>query len=165
MDKHMLLLSMSLWIAAVLTHSAVSRSSQQGGAVRRFVLVGCFYGALLVAGMAAMGHFSTAAILLYVFFCELYLFLFTLAANSVSLGILVRLHRSSVQASDLAVDYSTDEMIHRRVEQSGKAGLIVQTPAGWRITPKGVAVVNVFGILRGVFRQSSYDKPFRACGD
>ena len=158
-----LLIAALLFAAAVLTHALLSRTRGGVGTVRSFFLVGCAYGLVLLLWHAFAETFNVAPILLYALSCELYIFVFTLAANSVSLGIAVRLLEGPAPISELFVSYSTDEMVERRLMHLEAAGLILRSNAGWKITSKGSTLVRAFRILRMTFRQARDENRVHPC--
>jgi DNA-binding HxlR family transcriptional regulator len=150
---------------AVITHALLSRAQSGVGTVRRFFLIGLGYGIILVLWAILSGAYSIASVLVYAFGCELYIFVFTLAANSVSLGIVVRLLDGPAPISELSVVYSTVNMVERRLMQLEASGLISRSVVGWQISPKGVTIVRAFGRLRKFFRQTRDESRIHPCAD
>jgi hypothetical protein len=132
------------------------RLSERAGAVAAFVTIGGAAGAGLI-GYCATSYGLTpatvAATLTYAFACELYIFLFTLVANSVSFGLLTRLAGQPLKAAEIARFYRADAMIGRRFEQLERGNLIAAGPAGHRLTRRGEGVVRMFSRLHALFRR------------
>ena len=141
--------------AAMAGHAALGRLRRGGSAVKRFLLVGGPVGLLLVGGMVA-GHGLSeqplVAALAYGLLCELYLFLFTLAANSVTLGILSRLSDGPLDEARIAKDYDTAAMVDRRLDQLVDGGLLQRDGDSYRPTPQGARTARSFAALRRLFR-------------
>jgi hypothetical protein len=126
------------------------------GAVAGFVAIGGAIGVVLI-GYCGRSYGWTpatlAAILSYAFFCELYIFLFTLVGNSVSFGLMAKLANRPLNASEIAAFYRTEAMVARRLEQLERSNFVASRPAGPTLTPRGVRVVQLFSVLRSVFRR------------
>lgn len=95
---------------------------------------------------------SAAAILVYLAFCETYIFLFTLVANSVSISILMRLKSNPTTADKLMESYSTQAMVERRIDQLRAANFLTESAGQVRLLPRGEILAQVFVIARNLFR-------------
>ncbi|MFC3227190.1 hypothetical protein ACFOGJ_08120 [Marinibaculum pumilum] len=145
--------------AALAGHAVLGRLGGRlgagGSAVKRFLLVGGPVGLLLIGGLLA-GHGLAVqpivAALAYGLLCELYLFLFTLAANSVTLGILRRLTDGPLDETQIAKDYDTAAMVDRRLDQLVAGGLLQREDDRYRPTAQGARTARSFARLRRLFR-------------
>lgn len=150
-----LLWSLLAFAVALAAHAAICRLSPQGPAVLRYLAVGLPVGAALLALLVLRQGWSAdllAGALLYALLSELYLFLFTLAANSVSLGVLRRLARAPLSAAEVAADYDSAAMVERRLDQLVAGGLLDHDGAAYRPTARGARMARSFARLRRLFR-------------
>lgn len=142
--------------ASVLVHAVLTRLSPKPNAVFLFLAGGVPIGmalcasAIVVYGLAAIEFAS--AILIYAAFCELYLFLFTLALSSISANILVRLLGGPRVQLELNEFYNNAAMVEARLARMQSAGLLRREGAGLQITPRGALVVRSYRFLRTLFR-------------
>jgi hypothetical protein len=152
-----LCLSIVPFALSVLVHAAAMRLAERAGAVAAFVAIGGAVGAALAGycvlryGLAAT---TFAAILGYVFACELYIFLFTLVGNSVSFGLMARLVKRPLESAEIAEIYRPEAMIERRFDQLERANFIVADRAGLGLTTRGRRLARVSLLLRAVFRRT-----------
>jgi DNA-binding HxlR family transcriptional regulator len=143
------------FFVAVITHGVLSHLAPRGSAVKRFFLIGALVGLLLIASFAVGNARPYGAVLAYALLCELYVFLFTLVANSVSLNIAMRLlQEGPMRANRITEIYSLDDMLERRLEQLVNAKLITRGSDGWRVTADGARIALVFNFMRAVFHQT-----------
>lgn len=145
-----LLLALAALAVAIALHGLLVRLwdglPRVPGAVLAGLPVGIGLLAVLIRLDAAPSHVAAAA-LCYGLGIELYVFLFTLIANSVTLGLAMRLGPGG------GVTYDTAAMVERRLEQLRGAGLLEADGAGgWRATAKGERLVATFDRLRRFFR-------------
>jgi hypothetical protein len=149
-------LSAAAFVTSVVAHALAMRFVRRTGAVAGFVAIGGVIGVVLIG---YCGHSygwtpaTLAAILSYAFFCELYIFLFTLVGNSVSFGLMAKLANRPLTASEIAAFYRTEAMVARRLEQLERSNFVASSPAGPTLTPRGGRVVHLFSLLRSVFRR------------
>jgi hypothetical protein len=125
--------------------------------VAKYVLAGGVCGvALLVCVVLAEYSFlnALAAILLYAFASELYIFLFTLIASSVSISIIRGLRVGAMSARDVELLYSSERMVQVRLERLLAIGLINRDVRGVHLTARGRRVITIFGALRRFFGHS-----------
>jgi hypothetical protein len=152
-----LVLSVLSFASSVLVHAAAMRRAERAGAVATFVAIAGVVGAAL-AGYCVLAyglHPATfAAILGYVFACELYIFLFTLVGNSVSFGLMARLAKRPLEPAEIAEFYRAEAMIERRLDQLERADFIVADRAGFGLTARGRRLANVSVLLRAIFRRT-----------
>jgi hypothetical protein len=149
-------LAVAAFAVSVLVHAVALRLARGVGAVAGFVLIGGAVGIALVGLSFAVFGFTPAfgaTVLSYAFLCELYIFLFTLVANSVSFALMTRLARQPLQPAQIAEFYRTEAMLSRRYQQLEQAGYIVAEQGGFALTPQGRMVVSVFSFLRALFRR------------
>jgi hypothetical protein len=157
-----LCLSVVPFAASVLVHAAAIRVVECAGAVTTFVAIGGAVGAVL-AGYCVLNFglapTTFAAILGYVFACELYIFLFTLVGNSVSFGLMARLAKRPLKPAEAAEFYRTEAMIERRFDQLERANFIVADRDGLDLTTRGRRLAKVSVLLRGIFRRTASGRP------
>ena len=144
--------------ASLLAHAILTRALPGANAVVLFLAGGLMIGSALVAWAGSvLGIISIAFVavtLTYAAWCELYVFLCTLALSSVSANILVRVAGASVDTGDLAVSYSSQDMVEQRLARMQAAGLIAGNADGFRLTRRGAIVVGAYRLLRAVFRHT-----------
>jgi hypothetical protein len=149
-----ILLPLGCFGLAVFLHGIAMRLPLRIDPVRRFLMVGVPIGAALVAfSLATLGltiH-AFAAILLYAFLCELYMFFFTLVISSVSVTMLIMLRRGAVEVSALTSTYDPRGMVKLRLDRLIKNGLIGREGDRLIVTSKGMWLHRVFGALRRFF--------------
>jgi hypothetical protein len=92
-----------------------------------------------------------AAVLVYLALCETYIFLFTLAANGVSVSLMMRLRSHPTTAEALMESYSTRAMVERRIDQLQAAGLLMDAGGDIHLLEGGRRLVRAFRIVRGIF--------------
>lgn len=145
-----------VFVSAVLIHAAVCRAPIALNNVFRFAAVGGVLG--LVWAMWLYGGYGFASpqfwagVLVYGLFCELYVFLFTLAMSSISANLLVSLSRQPMNSVELDKLYDSREMVASRLDRLVAVGIFEEAPAGLRLTAKGERLVRTFGQLRAFFR-------------
>jgi len=155
-----------MWVAsglgafaiAVISVAITVRISRLTRPVPVFALIGGIIG-FLFAGYGLWRHGFDPSVIggvtVYAFACELYIFLFTLAGNSVSLRLLAELSKGPLRRRDIAAHYQTDAMVERRFVQLKKAGLVSGGPAALSLTAEGKLFVWAFKTLRTTFGMSA----------
>jgi hypothetical protein len=126
----------------------------QANAVTRFVVLGGLTGiglAVYLVRHTGSPVESAAALLLYAFSCELYLFLVTLARNSVSATLLLLLCSGPMAAGEIGRRLGSAGMVSFRIEGLVATGLLRQTALGYEPTDRGVAVISLFSALKRFF--------------
>jgi hypothetical protein len=112
--------------------------------------------AVLIASLAlwlfGLSDESIAAILVYLAFCETYIFLFTLAANGVSVSLMMRLGSQPRAADELMKSYSTRAMVERRIDQLQAGGFVTEAGGQVRLLKRGEALVRAFAVARSLFK-------------
>ncbi len=142
-------------LSAVLLHAAIMRLPLPLGSVAAFVAVASA-GALGLAA-ALFGGFGVtaetlAALLIYAFGCELYLFLSTFSLASISSNILAELRRQSLTQDELARRYASERMARLRIERLLAAGLVAGGCRRFEAHPEGRTDGAHFREARGLIR-------------
>lgn len=136
-------------VVALLLHSLAVRVRPSGNRVLLFFVIGSLAGMALIWHLAAKTDLAlpaqAAAVLLYAFGCELYVFLFTFVTSSVSVALLVSPGFSQHASAPTG-------MVRRRLEAMHAAGLLQTTTAGFILTPRARLVVRIYRGLRVFFR-------------
>lgn len=136
-------------VVALLLHALAVRMRPAGNRVHLFLVLGSLTGVALIGHLAANTSLAlpaqAAAVLLYAFGCELYVFLFTFVTSSVSVALLVSPGPGQPAASP-------DEMVRRRLAAMHAAGLLQTVAAGYVLTPRARQLVRVYRGLRAFFR-------------
>lgn len=145
------LLPVGAFAVAILLHGLVVRLALRVDSVRRFLLVGFPIGIFVVASAFALFGMTIrgfAAIFLYAFLCELYMFVFTLVLSSVSATMLIMLRRRSVKASAFTSAYDPREMVFLRLERLLRNGFVERVDGRLAVTSKGMTVHKAFKRLQ-----------------
>jgi ABC-type transport system involved in multi-copper enzyme maturation permease subunit len=148
-----LLIAVAYWFAAIISFALLLGAPKRGRSVSRFLLIGTIVGILLIVTLAFAFGYSfdmIAAVLIYGFLCELFIFLFTLVGTSISVGTLLQLHRGLPYKAAPAVDLRS--AVERRLEMMENAGLIRVFESGYQITAKGRTFLIPARRLRRFFR-------------
>jgi hypothetical protein len=141
-------------MVAIVVHYVTGRYIASG-ALARFIVIGCLAGVGLMAWLyRAYGWEieAVAAILVYAFACELYIFLFTFASFSVSANLLSRLSREAMTSDQIDQLYGSRQMVQMRIDRAIAKGLIVVDGDRVHLTIAGRQLVIVFNFLRACFR-------------
>lgn len=143
-------------IGAVVAHAILARLTPTRNTVILSIVGALSVGVAFVAwawwafGALSIGFVSAAVT--YAAFCELYLFMFTLALSSVSANILVRLAAGPKDRSELDSSYDSRGMVEQRLARMQAAGLIVTKRDQLSLTVRGRAIVKAYRQLRSIFR-------------
>lgn len=140
--------------AAMTFHAIAVRVPMRVDVVKRFLMVGVPIGLGLIALVLArfgLALSSVAAILLYAFLCELYIFCFTLVLSSVSAILLVMLRAGPIEVSALAVVYDPDEMVRVRLDRLLSNDFVEKVHGRLAVTRKGMKFHRAFALLRRMF--------------
>jgi len=105
-----------------------------------------------------------AALLVFAFGCELYLFLSTLSLASISSNILAFLREKPATEGELAARYSGWRMAEIRVERLLAGDFIAPDSDRLRLTPRGRKIARTFHRLRSLFRHHPL-RQFEATGN
>lgn len=154
----MWLLADLLAVAVALTlHAAVCRSGRPGNTVLRFLIVGCLPGGLLLLWLASSYGFSPqlmAGVMVYAFFCELYIFLFTLALSSVSANLLLNLSYGRMTQGQIERRYDSSCMVIQRIDRMIATGLLLESNGVLCLTRRGENLLALLECLRRTFRHA-----------
>ena len=115
------------FVLAVVLHAAAVRLPLPGTSVLKFLGLGSLVGTVwIVLSVMRLGWSAEwlAAVLAYAFACELYVFLFTLVGNSVSVSVLLAIDDGCRTQREIALRYRCDVMVSRRLGQLERARLI-----------------------------------------
>jgi hypothetical protein len=129
-----------------------------GNVVAKFVGVGGILGLVLAGYELAVdgpGVEAWAALLVYVFACELYVFAFTMVSSSVSASLLLALRAGSLSEAEIDRRYSSAYMVESRLEKLRAGGFLGADAAGYALTPKAQRLIRGFGALRRFFGHDS----------
>jgi len=146
----------SLYLAAaVATHAALCRLPLPSSSIAKFAGAGGVSG--LALGLHQVLLYGSdlevwAALLLFAFGCELYVFLFTFVSSSVTVSLLLHLRNGSLAPDEIDRGYSSDDMVARRLERLVANRFLSATSSGYALTRKGRLVLAVFDALRRFFR-------------
>ena len=142
---------------AITGHSVLCWLPLRGNVVVKFLMVGGTLG-MALGGQEVLSHGlaieTWAALLLYAFACELYIFLFTLVSSSVSTSLLFLLRAGSFTQMEIDEHYSSTHMVDRRLESLLATGLLLASSSGYVLTDKGRALLAVFKALKRFFRHT-----------
>jgi hypothetical protein len=131
---------------AVFAHAAIVRVSTRP-AVVQFVVTGTVIGICWLGVVAVRYGWSPrllASTLLFGFLCELYVFMFTLVANSVAVSLLLAVQAGRTSAEDIEHTYRPEAMVSRRLDQLERAGLIERMQGRLMLTTAGRRLVENF---------------------
>jgi hypothetical protein len=153
-----LALSIAGFGLTVLLHAAFARMGGSLTIVLSFLCIGV--PVALVIGVFSLWLFgisdeSIAALLVYAVLCETYIFLFTLAANGVSVSLLMRLRARPMTEEELMQSYSTRAMVDRRIDQLRAGGFLMENDGQIHLLERGKVLVREFGAARSFFNHRS----------
>lgn len=143
-------------VASVFLHAFLTRLAPTRNAVALFLAAGIVVGIALcgwmleVYGPASIEFVS--ALLIYAAFCELYLFLFTLALTSVSANILVRLRDGPRDPAELDELYDDAAMVETRLLRMQAAGFVQRIESSLNVTSRGRRLLSGYHFSRSLFR-------------
>lgn len=153
----MLLLAGACFGAAVVLHGLL-RPFVHVDSVRRFLLAGIPVGILLTVAAVSLYGWTPqgfAAIALYAFLCELYIFSFTLVLSSISATTLVILRRGPLPLADLSAVYKPEEMVQLRVARLLDTGFLSRESGRVVLTAKALKIHAAFSTLSRFFGHAS----------
>lgn len=153
---------MGVWVAsylmgAVAAHSFLGRLARAGTGVGRFLMVATPLGLALFVHAASrdgLGPTTVAALVVYAFACELYVFLFTLVASSVSASLLMALASGGLTRREISALCDEEGMVRMRLERLVRGGLLRAAPAGYAPTRAARVMLAGFRMLRRFFRHA-----------
>lgn len=137
--------------AAIAGHALLARLPTRGHSVARFVGVGGGVGLLFSLHLFVSAGATTAtfaALAVYAFACELYIFLFTLVGSSIGVKLLLALRGGPLSSERLDALCAPAGMVERRLERMRAVGLLDATDV---VSAKGRRLVRVFRALRQFF--------------
>jgi hypothetical protein len=143
--------------AVLLAHSIVCRVNLKLNRVASFVVVALLVAVPMVAALARRYELVSAefiaALLLFAFACELYIFLFTMTISSISANVLVQLARKPMSLEETMSRYDSRSMVRMRLERLVRSGFLELDAAGNRLSAssKGVRFTKAFSALRQLF--------------
>jgi hypothetical protein len=141
---------------AVVGYMGLARVAMAINIVLRFVLAGGLLGFALTWWLAVnYGLFAPelwAGVLIYLLFCELYIFFFGLAVTSISANLLVRLLHGKMTDEDIDRLYGSRAMVAARLDRLVATRLLTATAEGLKLAPKGERTVRIFDRIRRFFR-------------
>ena len=148
-------LAFSGFALAVLLHAIFARMGGSLTIVMSFLTISIPV-AVLIASVAfwlfGISDESIAAVLVYLALCETYIFLFTLAANGVSVSLMMRLSSHPRAEDELMKSYSTRAMVERRIDQLRAGGFVTESAGQVRLLERGEALVRAFAVARSLFK-------------
>jgi hypothetical protein len=150
-----LVLSLVGFALAVVLHAVFARMGGSLTIVLSFLSVSIPVAAVLAAvalRMFAISDESIAAVLVYLALCETYIFLFTLAANGVSVSLMMRLRSRPTSVDELMKSYSTRAMVERRIGHLKSGGFLIEEDGQIALLERGKALVRAFALARGFFK-------------
>src|SRR5262245_18853188 len=148
-----ILIPLAGFAAAVIAHALWRRAFSGRTAVFTFIIWSAV-GAGVVAAIETVRYDMTSALtalLLYALASELYLFVFTLSAHSVSARLLAVLGKGPRGALDLEHVCDPDRMVQERKTQMLQTGLLSRASSEYRVTDKGRRVLDTFERLHRFF--------------
>ncbi len=126
-------------------------------AIVRFAVIAAGVGSFLFAGLYVFYGFgieTVAAIFMYSFGCQLYVFLFTLVLSSVSVNIMLRLKRGTLTERQLNEIYDSATMAELRVNRLLKNNLVAYDSGRIAATTRGRRLASMFDRFRKLFGHS-----------
>jgi hypothetical protein len=152
-----LLVPLAYLATAITAHALACRSPLPFNLVTKFLLVGTPLGVALGAHQLVrqgLGIETWVALMLYGLACELYMFLVTYTARSVSASLLMTLEQRNLTSGEIDRLYSAQYMVNTRIDRLVATGLLRREAAGYRLTGRGRCLLAVFTTLKRLFRHS-----------
>lgn len=143
------------FIMAILLHGFICHVIKIGTTVTKFLFVGCAIGIFIIWYNFKVYGFNLeffAVVLTYGFLCELYIFLFTFIASSISVSILTRLNAGENDFNVLSNNYSGKVMVANRIRRLEELSMLFTQDNALQISKKGECLVINFNRLRNFFR-------------
>lgn len=153
-----MLLAAAAFLIAVIVHARWTRASGSMTMTAQFVAVAAPCGIALVAlsfVFFGLSDAAASAVLAYGAACELYIFLFTLGANGVSISLLLRLSDGPRDPIEINRAYDTRSMVERRVSQMIGAGLLEESGDRVTASARGRHLAVYFVLMRKLFGHTS----------
>jgi len=137
-------------LMAACLHAGLARLKPEGNRVQQFLLAGGASGLGLLFNISRLHDITPpewlAAIAVYAFACELYIFLFTFVTSSVSVALLLG------EKEAVTVSTNTRGMVEQRLTTMVAAGLLDRKADRFQLTARSRLMVAVYQILRRFFR-------------
>ena len=143
-------------VAAVGGQFVLARLGLGRSFVARFLIVGCGIGLVLAGDLMKRyggGVEFWAGVFVFAFACELYLFLVTLVASSVSVSLLRVLRHGSASRAEVDRGCSGRDMVAARLMNLCRSGLLRRPEAGYAVTRHGQWLLILFRALRFFFHR------------
>ncbi len=145
----------------IALHAIAARLFSTKNRIVLFIFIGFPIG--LALGITMGSHFgwfasqTFAALALFAFFCELYLFLFTFALASISANLLVTLRAGAMGQESIEKLYDSRGMVVTRFNRLVSTGLIQLSSLGveaegYELTPRGERLLSTLNTLRRIFK-------------
>lgn len=147
-------LPLSIFVIVVLVHSILARFKCGRSLVLCFICLVIPMSIVLILlslHFMGFGEHTITSMLIYFAACELYVFLFTLAANGVSISILDSLHAKKMGLNVLTSKHATDLMVERRIKQLEIGGLLIEENERLQLSKKGKKLVTLFLFFQNFF--------------
>jgi hypothetical protein len=145
------LLAVGCFLLAVLVHLATVRAPLPFSNVVRYLIVGTGAGLMLgIVGSVVFGLSGElfAALSIFAFLSELYLFFITLVISSVSVSLLVYLRAGALDDAAIEQTFAPSRMVSFRLDQLVRNGFATRQDGQYGLTPAGRRLVWWFGLLR-----------------
>jgi membrane-bound ClpP family serine protease len=150
------LLPFAYFLLALGGHALFARLHASGNRVPQFVLVGSTCGLALVFHLSKLSETPAtaylAAVVVYAFACELYIFLFSFVTSSVSVALLVAGTRQAGPDQAEPASLSPTEMVEQRLRMLGDSGLLDRRQECYHLNGRSRMIVAVYRALRRFFR-------------
>jgi hypothetical protein len=147
-----------LFIAAVVADAALARLRLPINGVMRFIFVGVIAGTALTGILLRIEGATPsvlAALLVYAFACELYIFVFTTSLASIGANILIALSKHPRDGVEAAAICESRTMVSARLNRLVVAGLMQANAAPLTLTIKGKKLVRTISAVREFFRHKN----------
>src|ERR687886_1584550 len=149
-----LLTALLALVLTLLAHAVVVRRFAGRSGVILFLGVGAMVGGLFVVlTWLTLPTWieRAAAVALYAFVCELYLFLFTFVSSSITVSLLLRLRHGSLDGPGIERAYGARGMVDDRLRKLQNNRLVERRAGTLRVTAPGPPLVLLFEGFRGYF--------------
>jgi len=144
-----------VFVASMLSHAVICRMPSTVNTVFRFIFVASVLGFALSLWLCWTFGFPSpqlwSGLLIYALFCELYVFLFTLAKGSISANLLVNLSQCDMMDADIDQLYDSGNMVAARIDRLIALGLFEEAGGVLVLTNRGSRLVRAFDRLRAFF--------------
>lgn len=149
------ILALIYFMATIAGHGLLCRLPLGGNIVVKFILIGSVVSATLAVHeimLYGIAIETFAALLSYMFICELYIFLFTLVGNSVSVSILLQLSKNSLNESELERVNSDKMMVNERLQKLINVNFLEVRNKKYCLTQQGLLLLKFFRSFKSFFR-------------